>query len=231
VSIIEYRGVTKKYGDLYALNAVNINIRRGEFCFLVGKSGAGKTTLIKTLTGEGIIPDEGEIYVEGVPIHRMKRSQIPYYRRTLGIIYQDYTEAVLKSYNAIGNVSFSLRAIDLHKKEIKERTMGALELVSLTDKAYRRPGELSAGEQQRLAIARAIAKEPDILICDEPTGNLDPDHINEVMSVIIGLWEKGTTVLFATHSEKIVNKLQQRVIVLEKGRVTSDGRGGYKLRG
>lgn len=230
--MIELRGVSKEYNDNLALDNVNLRIEKGEFVFVVGKSGSGKTTLIDLLSGK-ILPTRGEITVMGVNINRMARKDIPYYRRRLGIVYQDFSRWVLDK-TVFGNVSYGLRAIDLPKKKIFEKTESALLKVKLIDeeeeidKANEHPRNLSTGEQQRVAIARAIAKEPDILLADEPTGNIDPDLTKDVLSAIINVWTTGTTVIFVTQEKAIVDQLERRVVRLSKGQITRDSKGKYR---
>ncbi len=208
-----------------ALEDVNLKINRGEFVFLIGSSGAGKSTFIKLITKE-IDPTAGSLYKGGLDITRMHKRRIPYYRRSLGIVFQDYR--LLSNETVYENVAFAMRIIGKRNREIKRNVPLLLNLVGLSDRGKHFPMELSGGEQQRVAIARAVANNPDILICDEPTGNLDPETSWELIDLLMKLNRYGATIIMATHQHDIVDVLKKRVIELDKGRVVRDeDHGGY----
>jgi cell division transport system ATP-binding protein len=208
-----------------ALEDINLKINRGEFIFLVGSSGAGKSTFIKLITKE-IDPTAGSLYKSGFDITRMHKRRIPYYRRSLGIVFQDYR--LLNNETVYENVAFAMRIIGKRSREIKRNVPLLLNLVGLSEREKHFPMELSGGEQQRVAIARAVANNPDILICDEPTGNLDPETSWELIDLLMKLNRYGATIIMATHQRDIVDVLKKRVIELDKGRVVRDeDHGGY----
>ena len=212
----------KKYPNgVNALCDVNVSISKGEFVFIIGGSGSGKSTLIKLLYRQEK-PTSGEVFVGGINVAKLRNGKIYKLRRKLGIVFQDYK--LLPKKTVYENVAFALEVYGLKKDEIRKRTLKAIEQVGLKDKLRSYPDELSGGEQQRVSIARAIVNEPKVLICDEPTGNLDQKTAMEVMKVIEGInTELGTTIIMATHSMDIVNKMKKRVIELEKGVVEKDG--------
>ncbi|HHX04247.1 MAG TPA: cell division ATP-binding protein FtsE [Tissierellia bacterium] len=208
-----------------ALEDINLKINRGEFIFLVGSSGAGKSTFIKLITKE-IDPTAGSLYKSGFDITRMHKRRIPYYRRSLGIVFQDYR--LLNNETVYENVAFAMRIIGKRSREIKRNVPLLLNLVGLSEREKHFPMELYGGEQQRVAIARAVANNPDILICDEPTGNLDPETSWELIDLLMKLNRYGATIIMATHQRDIVDVLKKRVIELDKGRVVRDeDHGGY----
>ena len=213
MQLIELKNVYKKYPNgVHALCDVNLAIAKGEFVFIIGGSGSGKSTLIKLLYRQEK-PTSGEVYVGGINVAKL--------RRKLGIVFQDYK--LLPKLTVYENVAFALEVYGLKKTEIRKRTIKALEQVGLKDKLRSYPDQLSGGEQQRVSIARAIVNEPKVLICDEPTGNLDNKTAMEVMKVIDSInKELGTTIIMATHSMDIVNKMKKRVIEIEKGVIESD---------
>ncbi|MDI6600550.1 MAG: cell division ATP-binding protein FtsE [Thermoanaerobacteraceae bacterium] len=224
--MIEFKGVSKKYsGNMIALSNINFFIDKGEFVFLVGPSGAGKSTILKLiLKEEG--PSSGEILVNGYDVTHMKPGDIPYYRRKLGVVFQDYK--LLPEKTVYDNVAFALIVTGAQGSAIRKQVPMVLSLVGLSDKAYRYPRELSGGEQQRAAIARALVNNPTILIADEPTGNLDPDTAWGIMELISEINRRGTTVLVATHAKEIVTNMKKRVISLHKGNIVRDQtRGVY----
>ena len=208
------------------LRDIDLTIQDGEFVFLVGPSGSGKTTIIKLLTGE-IRATGGQIEVNGFDLRTMKRRNLPKLRRSLGVIFQDYR--LIKDMTVYENVAFAMRVIGASNREIKKRVPYVLELVDLSGREDRYPRELSGGEQQRVAIARALVNSPDMIIADEPTGNLDPARSLEIMMLLERINQLGTTVLVVTHEKDLVNKFQKRVITLERGIVVSDGIG-YNMR-
>jgi len=205
-------GVTAAYG-------LNLEIKKGDFVFIIGASGSGKSTLIKMLYREEK-PSKGEIIIGGVNVGKLKNRKVYKLRRKLGIVFQDFK--LLPKLTAYENVAFALEMFGYPKEEIRSKTLKALDLVGLKEKAKSYPNQLSGGEQQRVSIARAIVNNPKLLICDEPTGNLDPDMSMEVMKVLEVINELGTTVIVVTHDRDIVNKMKKRVVILENGRVKKD---------
>ena len=212
-------------GDIKALVDVNIDISKGEFVFLVGASGSGKSTLTKILTKDEE-PSEGEVFVAGKPLNRLPKWRVPYLRRSLGVVFQDFK--LLENKTVYENVSFALEVIGYSAPRIRPLVAQTLELVGLSDKHDRRPHELSGGEQQRVSIARAFVNRPQILIADEPTGNLDPATSLEIVRLLDRINRTGTTVLMATHDHAIVDAMRRRVVELEGGHVVRDqDRGVY----
>ena len=223
--MIEFTDVVKSYSEgNFALNGVNMQIEDGEFCFLVGPSGSGKSTIIKLITGE-LKPTSGTVHVNGYSLERIRKREIPYLRRTVGVVFQDFR--LIENMTVYENVAFAMRVIGSREKEIKERVPYVLELVGLTDKQNRHPGELSGGEQQRLAIARALVNNPSTIIADEPTGNLDPVMSVEIMSLLQEINNLGTTMLVVTHAQNLVEQFANRTIVINDGVIVSDGMDGY----
>ena len=224
--------VTKTYrGDAVpALDHVSLHIEPNEFVFLVGKSGAGKSTLIKMITKEEI-PDSGKIIVGGIDLDYVKKRYIPHYRRRLGVVFQDYK--LLPGRTVFENVAFALEIAGMSNKEINKTVPKVLGLVGLLDKAKRFPDNLSGGEAQRVSIARSVARQPKILIADEPTGNLDKLTRGEIIDLLKKINDFGTTLLVTTHDENIVNNLQKRVVTLKDGKIVADQKvhGVYKLDG
>ena len=226
--MIRLKDVYKEYPNgTRALNGMNLEIRDGEFVFLVGPSGSGKSTVIKLLTGE-VVPTEGQVMVNGFSLSNIAEWQIPYMRRTLGVIFQDFRLIAQKT--VYDNMVFAMRAVGASPREIKKRIPYVLKLVGLENKQSRLPDELSGGEQQRVAIARALLNNPSTIIADEPTGNLDPARSYEIMSLLGKINELGTTVLVVTHERDLVNRFGKRVVMLESGRVVSDGVGRYEVK-
>lgn len=223
--MIQLFNLTKEYNDNKALDDVSLTINKGEFVFLVGASGAGKSTLLRLLMREEL-PTSGQIMIEGRSIVRMKKKEIPFYKRKLGIIFQDFR--LLQDRTVYENVAFALEAMGISVKEVRKKVPLVLQKVGLEHKGDSFPNELSGGEQQRVAVARAIVNNPTILIADEPTGNLDPKTSREIMDLLAYINGKGTTVITATHDNELVDELRKRVIVLREGRVVRDSlRGGY----
>ncbi|MGI9861386.1 cell division ATP-binding protein FtsE [Moorella naiadis] len=224
MSLIQFFNVTKQYPpNITALDDLSVKIDKGEFVFLVGPSGAGKTTFIRLLFREET-PSKGQIIIGGRSVARLKRNEIPLLRRNIGIVFQDFR--LLPERTVFENVAFALRVVEMHPREIKPRVEKALERVGLTARARLFPHQLSGGEQQRTAIARAIVNNPRILVADEPTGNLDPAISREIMKLLEEINHMGTTVIMATHAWDIVNSLRKRVIALEQGRLVRDDREG-----
>ena len=223
--MIEFSGVTKSYSvGTHALRGVDLQIEDGEFAFLVGPSGSGKSTIIKLITGE-LRPTTGAVHVNGYSLERIRKREIPYLRRTVGVVFQDFR--LIETKTVYDNVAFAMRVIGAKEKEIRERVPYVLELVGLETKSRRHPNEMSGGEQQRLAIARALDNNPSTIIADEPTGNLDPARSLEIMSLLQEINSLGTTILVVTHEQNLVQRFGKRVIVLDEGLIVSDGMDGY----
>ncbi len=225
--IVEMSGVSFTYRQgISALHDINLKVRPGEFIFIVGPTGCGKSSLLKLIYLDQY-PNEGKLMVLGRDVSRPKRRLIPYIRRNLGIVFQDFQ--LLETKTLAENVAFALQVTLASPEDIEKRVPLALKMVALEHRSDSFPGELSGGEQQRTALARAVINNPPILIADEPTGNLDPDTSKGIIRLLKKINERGTTVLVATHDEAIVNMLKQRVIRLEEGRIISDKEGGnYK---
>ncbi|WP_062050173.1 cell division ATP-binding protein FtsE [Bacillus sp. JCM 19034] len=228
--MIEMKDVWKSYpNNVRAINGINLHIKKGEFVYVVGPSGAGKSTFIKMIYREES-PSKGEILIDGVNISKLKHKQIPHLRRKIGVVFQDFK--LLPSLTVFENVAFALEVIEESPSVIKRRVMDVLDVVKLKNNARFLPGELSGGEQQRVAIARAIVNDPEVLIADEPTGNLDPDTSWGIMDTLDEINHSGTTVIMATHNKEIVNTIKKRVIAIENGRVVRDEvRGNYGYEG
>lgn len=222
--MLEMRHAGKIYpGGSVALEDINIEIKAGEFVFLVGPSGAGKSTFIRLISRE-IEPTSGQILVDGVDVMKLKRRDIPYLRRQLGIVFQDFR--LLNDRTAYENVAFAMQVIEAPSHKIRRRVEEVLDLVGLKDRGNAYPGEMSGGEQQRIAIARAIVNDPLLVIADEPTGNLDPETSMEIMNIFSQINANGTTIIMATHDKTMVDYMQKRVIALENGRIVRDDRKG-----
>ena len=223
--MIEFTDVVKTYDQgNNALNGVTMQIEDGEFCFLVGPSGSGKSTIIKMITGE-LKPTSGTVHVNGYSLERIRKREIPYLRRTVGVVFQDFR--LISKMTVAENVAFAMRVIGAREREIKERVPYVLELVGLSDKGKRHPSELSGGEQQRLAIARALVNNPSMIIADEPTGNLDPQMSFEIMSLLEEINNLGTTMLVVTHAQNLVESFNKRVISINEGVIINDGLEAY----
>jgi cell division transport system ATP-binding protein len=207
-----------------ALKGVTMRIDDGEFVFLVGPSGSGKSTVIKLLTSE-IRPSEGKVLVNGFNVNTIRTGEIPMLRRTLGVIFQDFR--LIEKKSAYENVAFAMRVVGASHKEIKQRVPYVLDLVGLSHKARRRPFELSGGEQQRVAVARALINNPRVIIADEPTGNLDPERSLEIMMLLERINSLGTTVLTVSHEKELVNRFKKRVVTIDSGKIVGDRQGGY----
>lgn len=224
------KDVWKVYpNNVSAINGINITIEKGEFVYVVGPSGAGKSTFIKMMYREER-PTRGDILIDKTNLSTLKEKHIPHLRRRIGVVFQDFK--LLSSLTVYENVAFALEVIEENPSVIKRKVMDVLDIVRLKSKARAFPDELSGGEQQRVAIARAIVNQPDVLIADEPTGNLDPDTAWEIMDILEDINHRGTTVVMATHNKDIVNTLKRRVIAIENGRVVRDqvrGEYGYEI--
>ncbi|RME61383.1 cell division ATP-binding protein FtsE [Candidatus Parcubacteria bacterium] len=222
--MISFKGVSKVYnGGSVALEDVSFHVDPGEFVSLVGKSGAGKSTVIKILIGEER-PTKGRVFFGQYEVNKLRSSELPYFRRHIGVIFQDFR--LLPNKNAYENVAFALEVAGRPQREIDELVPQVLDMVGLSDRMQNFPHELSGGEKQRVAIARAMVHRPEVIIADEPTGNLDPFHTWEIIGLLQKINELGTTVILATHSKEIVNTLEQRVISLDQGRVIRDEEKG-----
>lgn len=206
-----------------SVHDIDLKIKKGEFVTLIGPSGAGKTTLLRLLLAEEK-PTQGIVHFDGVNIHNLRKKDIPHYRQRIGVVFQDYK--LLENKTTYENVAFAMEMIGKSDSEIQADVPHALELVGLEDKGFSFPSQLSGGEQQRLAIARAIINQPDILIADEPTGSLDPDSSHSVLNILKKINELGTTVILATHDRDVVNALHKRVVKIENGRITRDQEKG-----
>ena len=219
--MIEFKDVTKIYGnsETKALDNVNIKIEDGEFVFVVGASGAGKSTFLKLIMQEEK-PSQGEVVVNGFSSATLKKRKIPYYRRTMGIVFQDFR--IIPKMSVYDNVAFAMRVIGAKEKDIRKRVPYILQLVGLSKKARSMPNELSGGEQQRVSLARALVNNPDLIIADEPTGNVDPEMSHEIVDLLTKINNNGTTVVMVTHEHELVRSFQRRVIVIQNGQVVSD---------
>ena len=224
--MVHLKDVTMRYrsSGTLAANNLSLDMEEGEFVFLVGPSGSGKTTIIKLLTGE-VRADSGELEVNGFNLRTIRRRKLPKLRRTLGVIFQDFR--LIEDKTVYENVAFAMHVVGARRKEIRERVPYVLKLVGLDGREKRLPQELSGGEQQRVAVARALVNSPRLIIADEPTGNLDPAKSLELMLLLQKINDLGTTVLVVTHEKELVNAFSKRVISLEDGRVVSDRTGGY----
>lgn len=226
MEFIRFVDVEKTYKNgVNAVYNMNLGIKKGEFVFVIGASGSGKSTLIKMLYREEK-PTKGEIYLGGVNVAKVKNSKVYKLRRKIGIVFQDYK--LLPKLTVYENVAFALEIYGLPSDEIKRKVLKALDLVGLKSRTKSYPNQLSGGEQQRVAIARAIVNSPKLLICDEPTGNLDPDTSLEIMKVIEKINDLGTTIVMATHDREMVDKMKKRVILLDNGKLSKDyEKGSY----
>ena len=221
--MIHFENVNKTYGkNVKAVRNLNLHIDRGEFVFVMGDSGSGKSTLIRLLLKE-IDPTSGTITVDGDNISKIKRRKVPYYRRKFGVVFQDFR--LLKDRNVYENVAFAQRVLGVSRSKIKQDVPRLLARVGLSAKYKALPNQLSGGEQQRVAIARALINHPDILLCDEPTGNLDANNAKEVMTLLDEINKEGTTVVVVTHSHEIVEQMGKRVIIMNRGDMIDDGMG------
>ncbi|WP_279194181.1 cell division ATP-binding protein FtsE [Holdemania massiliensis] len=225
--MLELKHVGKTYKNgVNALYNINLKIGQGEFVYIIGPTGSGKSTLIKLLDGEEI-PTKGKVEVTGINVGKLKHSKVPLYRRNIGVVFQDFR--LLERKTVFENIAFALEVINVPKERIRKRVREVMNLVGLDDKGSSFPQELSGGQQQRVAIARAIANKPKILIADEPTGNLDPQKSDEIMTLLEKInREEKTTILMVTHDITLVNKHRKRTIALEAGHIVADmNEGGY----
>ena len=223
--MIEFQNVTKTYDNgTEAIRGIDLKIEDGEFVFLVGPSGSGKSTIINLLTAE-LTPTSGSIHINGFELEGIKKKQIPYLRRTVGVIFQDFR--LIEKKTVYQNVAFAMRVIGAPEREIRKRVPYVLDLVGLGEKSKSYPDELSGGEQQRVAVARALINNPAMIVADEPTGNLDPGKSLEIMLLLEQINALGTTVLVVTHEADMVDRFHKRVIAINEGKVISDGLDGY----
>ncbi|MDP3902019.1 MAG: cell division ATP-binding protein FtsE [bacterium] len=222
--MIYFNQVFKIYSaDSVALKDINLTIESKEFVSLVGRSGAGKSTLLKILLAEEA-PSKGEVFFESVNIHYMSKRKLPLLRRKIGMVFQDFR--LLSGKTVFENIAFAMEASGRSTKDIEENIPYVLDLVGLTDKSHRFPHELSGGEGQRVAIARAIINRPDVVVADEPTGNLDPENTREIIRILEKINELGTTIILATHNKGVIDSLGKRVITLEDGKIIRDDKKG-----
>lgn len=222
--IIEFKGVSKSYGSgPHALSDINVTIQPGEFVFVVGSSGAGKSTFMKLIMREEK-PNTGTIKVNGFNLTKMKRRDVPKLRRTMGIVFQDFR--LIPTMNVFKNVAFAMRVTGASPREIRKDVARSLSRVGLGHKAYSRPNELSGGEQQRVGLARAIINKPQLIIADEPTGNVDPNMSYEIVDLLNEINRRGTTVIMVTHNHDLVRDFKHRVIMLHEGRIIADNAEG-----
>ncbi len=224
--MIKMENVSKTYAkDIVGISNVNLHVKKGEFVFVVGKSGSGKSTLMKLLLKE-LEPTGGRIEVNGNVMNNVTRRQLPFVRRNIGVVFQDFR--LLEDRSVYDNIAFAQKVIEVPAKDIKKNVLKMLSMVGLLDKYKANPKELSGGEQQRVAIARALVNEPDVLLCDEPTGNLDVVTSEEIMKLIELANKQGTTVLVVTHNLDIVQQMKQRTITMSEGKIISDmAKGGF----
>lgn len=218
--MIHFKNVSKVYPNgTHALKNFNLDIHQGEFVFIVGASGAGKSTFLKLIIHEETA-NEGEITVNGHNLMRIKKRRVPYLRRTMGIVFQDFR--LIEKMNVYDNVAFAMRAIGAPEKAIKKRVKYVLELVGLEGKEKRRPSELSGGEQQRVSLARALVNNPEMIIADEPTGNIDPELSFDIMKMLVDINNRGTTVIVVTHEHDLVREFGGRIVKIIDGQIVED---------
>ncbi len=222
--IIEFKGVSKTYNTgTHALNDVNITINKGEFVFVVGASGAGKSTFMKLIVREEKA-NTGNLIVNGYNLMKIRKKQIPLLRRTMGIVFQDFR--LIPNMNVFDNVAFAMRVTGAKTRDIRREVASMLSMVGLGDKARSMPNQLSGGEQQRVGLARALVNKPDLIIADEPTGNVDPSLSYEIVSRLTEINKQGTTVLMVTHDYNLVRDFRHRVIMIEDGKIVADNPAG-----
>lgn len=218
--MIKFQNVSKVFPpSSVALDDVTFEVKPKEFVSIVGRSGAGKTTLLKLLLAEEK-PERGRVFFDGQDVHKIKKSLIPFYRRRIGAVFQDYK--LFASRTAYENIAYVMQVMGAADEQIARDVKEVLEIVGLEDKANNFPVQLSGGERQRVAIARALIHRPDVILADEPTGNLDPYNTTEIIRLLLKINEMGTIVILATHNKEIINRLGKRVITLEQGRVIRD---------
>lgn len=221
--MIKFKNVTKKFGDIVALRSVSFEVTPGEFVFITGPSGAGKTTIVKLILKE-ILPSEGKIEVDETDLEKISLGGLPKLRQKIGVVFQDFK--LLSDRTVFENVALPLEVAKKEKKEIEKQVKSVLELVGLSDREDLFPAQLAGGELQRTCLARAVVSKPKILIADEPTGNLDPSTSWQIVKLLKKINKIGTTVIMATHNVDIVDSMKERVIKLDKGEVLKDQSGG-----
>ena len=222
--MIYFNNVSKLYnGNSVALDDVTLTITAGEFVSIIGHSGAGKTTLVKMILADGI-PTDGTVFFESVNVSKLKGKDLTKLRRRMGVIFQDFK--LLSNKNAYENIAFAMEAVGKTNEEIESDVPHVLELVDLNDKMFHFPYQMSGGEQQRLAIARAIINQPELIIADEPTGNLDPINTYEIIQILKKINDLGTTVILTTHNRGIIDSIKKRVVTMEKGKIIRDDKEG-----
>ena len=227
--MISLRGVTLVYPNgVRALDHIDLEIEKGSFVFLVGHSGTGKSSVLRLLYRE-VKPTAGSVTVDGIRVDRLRKSRVPALRRQLGVVFQDFK--LLNDKTVWENVAFALQVTGAHTKDVMRQVPRVLDLVGLSHKSRMYPNELSGGEQQRAAIARALVNNPKLLLCDEPSGNLDPTNTTEIMELLLRINLKGTTVVVATHNQAVVDRMRRRVVRLDDGRVVTDEERGYYFLG
>lgn len=225
MDLIKFSNVNIKKDNKYILKNINLSIQKGEFCYIVGKSGAGKSTFLKLIYNEYKLGKKsGEIQVSGYSLSKIKANERPTLRRKIGVVFQDYK--LLQEKTVAENIALAMEIIGKDDKEIKQRVFECLETVDLVEKADELPKNLSGGQQQRVAIARAIANYPDIIVADEPTGNLDTTNTWETMNLLDKINVQGITVIMVTHNKEVVDTLKHRVIEIERAEVVRDEQGG-----
>lgn len=218
--MIEFRNVSKNYpSGTHALNNVSLKINDGEFVFIVGSSGAGKSTFLKLIMSEEKLT-KGEIIVDGIRLSKLRRRKVPYLRRKMGIVFQDFR--LIEKMSVYDNVAFAMRCVGASNKTIKERVPYILKLVGLGSKIKSKPSQLSGGEQQRVSLARALVNNPEIIIADEPTGNVDPEMSHEIIDLLSEINKQGTTIIIVTHEHDLVKEFGKRVIEIHKGKIVHD---------
>lgn len=223
-ALIDFINVSKVYdGDNIGLQSANIHIDKGEFVFLVGPTGSGKSTFINLILRE-ILPNEGQILINGKDITTLSNREVPQLRRAIGTVFQNY--GLLPHKTVAENVAFAMEVVHASPRTVRRQVPQVLALMGIADKADKFPKELSGGQQQRVAIARAIVNDPEILIADEPTGNLDPETAREIMRFIEQINQRGTTVIMVTHAKDIVNEMHKRVVAIDHGHIVRDVQGG-----
>jgi len=222
--VIYFNNVSKVYSkDSVALDDVSLTVTAGEFVSVVGHSGAGKTTLVKMILADEY-PTDGTVFFESVNVHKLKNKDLTKLRRRIGVVFQDYK--LLLNKTAYENIAFAMEAAGKSNEEIESDVPHVLELVDLTDKMYHFPSQMSGGEQQRLAIARAIINQPELIVADEPTGNLDPINTYEIIQILKKINDLGTTVILTTHNRGVIDSVGKRVITMEKGKIVRDDKEG-----
>jgi cell division transport system ATP-binding protein len=226
-AVIEFRGVSKQYGDTFGLDQATFAVERGEFVFLIGSTGSGKSTVMRLLTKE-IDPTGGVLRVAGHDLADIKRRQVPFFRRNIGVVFQDFK--LLPNRTVYENVAYALQVTGQSRKQIRAKVPDILRLTGLSTKLHNYPDQLSGGEQQRVSIARAFVNHPPLLLCDEPTGNLDPETSIDIMRLLYRINRTGTTVLVATHDHAMVDKMRRRVLELSQGRIIRDESTGLYQR-